>query len=98
MKFNHFPDKKLIKRKPFELHSSKPEHGAEPLPDRSSDSYPKVRVSDQLPKEVQDRRKQLIPVMIKARNSGQTANLSFDKLYINGKLYTAETASTSNFS
>ena len=33
VKFNHFPDKQLIKQKSLEMHSSK--HEAEPLPDRS---------------------------------------------------------------
>lgn len=44
-------------------------------------------VFDQLPKEVQDRRKSLIPTMLDARRRGKTAVLVRDKLYINNRLY-----------
>ena len=45
-------------------------------------------VSDQLPKEVQERRKKLIPYLVHARNSGKQASLSHDALYIDRVKYT----------
>ena len=55
-------------------------------------------VSDQYPQEVQDRRKILIPIMIKAREEQKKAVLVRDKLYINNNLYIPppNTTSTSN--
>ncbi|XP_045198378.2 uncharacterized protein LOC123552704 [Mercenaria mercenaria] len=46
-----------------------------------------VKCSDQYPKVIQDRRKRLIPEMIKAREENKTAVLRYDKLYINGSLF-----------
>ena len=47
-------------------------------------------VSDQFPKPIQDRRRKLIPIMIKAKNEGKRAVLSYDKLYVNNVLITAD--------
>ncbi|XP_053375120.1 uncharacterized protein LOC123554108 isoform X2 [Mercenaria mercenaria] len=44
-------------------------------------------VFDQLPKDVQARRKELVPKMVQARADGHTAYLVRDKLYINNVLY-----------
>ena len=44
-------------------------------------------VSEQYPREIQERRKQLYPVMKSAKDAGHRAVLSYDKLYINGQLY-----------
>lgn len=44
------------------------------------------RVTDQLPQEVLERRKELIPKMVSERNKGNRASLVRDKLYVNGKL------------
>lgn len=44
-------------------------------------------VYDQLPPIVQERRKALLPIMIKARQEGKRAVLARDKLYINNVLY-----------
>ncbi|XP_053389292.1 uncharacterized protein LOC128552288 [Mercenaria mercenaria] len=46
-----------------------------------------VKVSDQYPKIIQERRKQLIPELIKAREDDKEAVLRYDKLYIDGKLF-----------
>jgi len=46
------------------------------------------RVADQS-KEVQDRRRILIPYMVAVRSQGKQASLVADKLYINNTLYTA---------
>ena len=43
------------------------------------------RVSEQYPREIQERRKKLIPELIK---EGKHAVLAYDKLYINGRLQT----------
>ena len=47
----------------------------------------KLGVGDQFPKEIQQRRRTLIPVMKTAQRNGHTAILSYDKLYVDGKLY-----------
>jgi hypothetical protein len=44
-------------------------------------------VSDQFPQEVMDRRRALIPEMIKARGAGKRAVLVRDKLFIDNKLF-----------
>ncbi|XP_053373968.1 cAMP-dependent protein kinase catalytic subunit-like [Mercenaria mercenaria] len=59
---------------------------------------PKISVSDQFTKSVQDRRKLLLPAMIKAKKAGKSAYLAHDKLYIENKMYTVETVSSSGFS
>lgn len=46
------------------------------------------RVSDQFPRIIQERRRQLIPELIKAKQEGKRAVLSYDKLYIEGRLFT----------
>ena len=46
------------------------------------------RVSDQLPKEIQERRKTLIPYLVHARNNDKQASLSHDVLYIDRVKYT----------
>lgn len=47
-------------------------------------------VFDQFPQIVQERRKELIPVMLEARRNNKKAVLVRDKLYINNKLYRPE--------
>ena len=47
-------------------------------------------VFDQFPQIVQERRKELIPVMLEARRNNKKAVLVRDKLYINHKLYKPE--------
>ena len=58
---------------------------------------PSISVSDQFPKSIQDRRKALLPAMIKAKKAGKSAYLSYDKLYIDNKMYTVNTVSSSGF-
>ncbi|KAH3865003.1 hypothetical protein DPMN_028037 [Dreissena polymorpha] len=58
---------------------------------------PTISVSDQFPKTVQARRKSLLPAMINAKKSGKSAYLSYDKLYIDNKMYTTHTVSSSGF-
>lgn len=47
----------------------------------------KYGVSQQFPKEIQDRRKALVPIMKQARNEGKDAYIVVDKLYIDKVLY-----------
>ena len=47
-------------------------------------------VSQQFPKEIQARRKELVPTLKKLKNEGQNAYLSVDKLYVDGALYRGE--------
>ncbi|KAH3710075.1 hypothetical protein DPMN_069541 [Dreissena polymorpha] len=42
---------------------------------------------DQLPKQIQDRRKKLLPYFIEAKRNGKQANLSYDALYIDRVKY-----------
>ncbi len=46
------------------------------------------RVSDQFPKEIQERRRKLVPYLIQARKDGKQASLSYDTLYIDRVKYT----------
>lgn len=45
-------------------------------------------IGQQFPKEIMEKRKKLVPIMKKAREDGQEAYISVDKLYIDKKLYT----------
>lgn len=47
----------------------------------------KFGMNDQFPKEIQQRRKVLIPIMKDFRGKGKRATLSVDKLYVDGTLY-----------
>ena len=47
----------------------------------------KYGVSQQFPKQIQDRRKALVPIMKQARNEGKDAYIMVDKLYIDKVLY-----------
>jgi hypothetical protein len=44
-------------------------------------------ISEQYPREIQERRKLLMPVMHRARAKGSTVKLVQDRLYIDGTLY-----------
>lgn len=44
-------------------------------------------MNDQFPKEIQQRRKILIPIMKDFREKGKRAALSVDKLYVDGTLF-----------
>ena len=50
-------------------------------------------VSQQFPKEIQARRKELVPTLKKLKNEGKKAYLSVDKLYVDGRLYKGELVS-----
>ena len=50
-------------------------------------------VSQQFPKEIQARRKELEPTLKKLKNEGKKAYLSVDKLYVDGRLYKGELVS-----
>lgn len=76
-KFNFHQDKLNVKRKAFE----------------HLDRQSNFRVADQFPKQIQERRKRLIPAMIHAKQRGKNAVLSYDKLFINGQQFTADNIS-----
>lgn len=44
-------------------------------------------ISDQYPKEIADKRRQLLPILKREKDKGNTIRLVFDKLYINGQEY-----------
>ena len=44
----------------------------------SKGSFTQIRVSEQYPKVIQDKRKQLIPYLVKAKRDGKMAHLSYD--------------------
>jgi hypothetical protein len=44
-------------------------------------------VSDQYPREIQERRRALMPIKRQAHSEGKVAVLNYDKLYINNQLY-----------
>ena len=47
----------------------------------------KFGMNDQFPKEIQNRRRILVPIMKQFREKGKRATLSVDRLYVDGKLY-----------
>lgn len=48
------------------------------------------RVSEQFPREIQERRRVLYPELKKALDAGKRATLSYDKLYVDGRTITAD--------
>ena len=48
------------------------------------------RVSDQFPRAIQERRKILIPYLVKARSDGKRASLVHDKLHIDDATFTVD--------
>ncbi|KAH3747958.1 hypothetical protein DPMN_182394 [Dreissena polymorpha] len=48
------------------------------------------RVSDQFPREIQERQKKLIPYMLQARREDKRSSLIYDGLLINNQSYTAD--------
>jgi hypothetical protein len=81
VKFNHYPDKILVKSRAYEHLKN----------ERA------FRVAEQFPKAIQDRRRVLGDVMKKARDDGKKATLSYDKLYINGKMFTVDNIGTAGY-
>ena len=47
-------------------------------------------IGQQFPKEIQERRRQLVPLLKEAKSRGQKAHIAVDKLYIDGKLHKAD--------
>ena len=43
-------------------------------------------ISEQFPKEISQKRKALVPKLLKARREGKEAWISYDKLYVDGRL------------
>lgn len=52
------------------------------------------RITDQFPREIQERRRILYPEFKRARDQGRSAVLSYDKLFIEGRLITADSITT----
>ncbi|KAH3840225.1 hypothetical protein DPMN_113672 [Dreissena polymorpha] len=57
-----------------------------------------ISVSDQFPKSIQARRKIQLPAMVSAKKDGKAAYLSYDKLYIDNRMYTVDTVHNSGYS
>jgi hypothetical protein len=51
-------------------------------------------IADQFPKEIQERRKKLMPFLRDARKNGDYAVLAVDKLFINGQRFYPPTRTT----
>ena len=54
---------------------------------RLRENHSHYSVGQQYPKEVQERRRALVPIMKQARDSGKDAYIVVDKLYIDKTLY-----------
>ncbi|KAH3787220.1 hypothetical protein DPMN_165340 [Dreissena polymorpha] len=91
--FSHFPDKELIKQKCREMSNNDQNTFSS-----GTSGTPHIRCSDQFPPAIQERRRKLIPTMIKARQDGKTAYISYDKLIINGQAITVDTVSLAGYS
>ncbi|MES9883265.1 MAG: hypothetical protein ABW185_20565 [Sedimenticola sp.] len=50
------------------------------------------KVTEQYPKSVQEKRRQLIPIMLELRGKGRKAVLSRDKLIVDGRPYNPDRA------
>ena len=88
VKFNHYPDKLTVKQRAREVF---------PNPGPNNPTESRYRVGDQFPKAIQERRKQLIPILVKAKNDKKRAFLSYDKLCIEGTMYTVDTVSRAGY-
>ena len=77
VKFERYTEREIVRKAGMELNSS---------PDT------KMKVREQFPREIEERRWLLYPVMyrIKNKNPNARVNLVRDKLYVNGQLYSPE--------
>ena len=76
-KFERYSDRELIRKAGMDLNSN---------------PNSKFKVREQFPREIEERRKLLYPVMyrLKRENQSNKVNLIRDKLYVNGRLYVPE--------
>ena len=86
VKFNRYPDKLSVQQKCLDSQKANGEN------QRSQ-----IRVSEQFPKVIQDKRKQLIPYLVKAKQDVKMAHRSYDKLYINNRRYTVQSVAQSGY-
>jgi len=70
-KFADFPDRERVLRAARKAREVGTNHG----------------VSEQYPKEIVDKRRKLIPIMLQAQRDGKGAYIKVDKLFINKQLY-----------
>ena len=54
-------------------------------------------ISEQFPKEIEDKRKMLYPIMKQAKKDGKRVKLVRDKLFIDGQSYNPQKSSTQQF-
>lgn len=71
VKFNMFTQREEIRKRSHLLRNSNPG----------------ISIGEQLPKEIQNRRKELLPKLREAKDKGNRAHFVLDKLYINGRVY-----------
>ena len=76
-KFERYSDREIVRKAGMDLNSN---------------PYTKYKVREQFPREIEERRKLLYPVMytLKRQNPNNRVNLVRDKLYVNGRLYVPE--------
>lgn len=79
-KFVNFKDREMIRKSAPEKLKALNNH--------------KYGVNEQFPKEINDRRKALYPHLKSAKRNNKRANLVYDKLYIDGRLFIPDTRET----
>ena len=55
-----------------------------------------ISIAEQYPQEIQQKRRELLPIMKEARKAGKETKLIRDKLYINGQLFRSRFANDEN--
>ncbi|XP_060565046.1 uncharacterized protein LOC132724230 [Ruditapes philippinarum] len=83
VKFNFYQDKLTVKERVRDV--------------TKDQDHPSFRVGDQFPKAVQEKRRKLIPTLIAAKRANKNAWLSYDKLCIDGKMFTVDTVSRAGY-
>ena len=82
----NYPDKLIVKQECLDSQKANGENKRSQL-----------RVSEHFLKAIQDKGRQLIPYLVKAKQDGKMANLSYDKLYINNRKYTVQSVAQSGY-
>ena len=56
----------------------------------------RISIAEQYPQEIQQKRRELLPIMKEARTAGKETKLIRDKLYINGQLFRSGVSNVEN--
>ena len=95
-KFEVYKERELVRQAFFaELKALKERNEAATIADLQEQKLG-ISIAEQYPQEIQQKRRELLPIMKEARKAGKETKLIRDKLYINGQLFRSRFANGEN--